>query len=90
MFDLLGEATHARRSGRKSISTTNGGRFATTRGARLTHKSSVDNLVTVLQHRFLVALILAKDPCRILLDDVSLYWWRDVFGLMLTSGSGVA
>ena len=61
MFDLLGEATHGK-VGSKSISTTNGGRFATTRGARPTHKSSVDNLVTVLQHRFLVALILAKDP----------------------------
>ena len=62
MFDSLGEATHGK-VGSKSISTTNGGRFATTRGVRPTHKSSVDNLAMDHQHRLLVALILAKDPC---------------------------
>ena len=61
MFDLLGEATREKVVS-KSISTTNGGRFVTTRGARPTHKSSVDNLATVLRHRLLVALISAKDP----------------------------
>ena len=45
------------------ILTINGGRFAMITGARPTHKSSVDNLVTVLRHRLLVALISAKDPC---------------------------
>ena len=62
MFDLLGEGTHEKVV-LKSISTTNGGRFVTTRGAQPMHKSSVDNLVTVLRHRLLVALISVQDPC---------------------------
>ena len=62
MFDLLVEVTREKVV-LKSISTTNGGRFATTRGVRPTHKSSVDNLAMDHQHRLLVALILAKDPC---------------------------
>ena len=62
MFDLLVEVTREKVV-LKSISTTNGGRFATTRGVRPTHKSSVDNLAMDHQHRLLVALISAKDPC---------------------------
>ena len=57
------EVTHGK-VGSKSISTTNGGRFATIRGVRLTHKSSVDNLDLDLPHRLLVALTLAKDPAE--------------------------
>ena len=59
MFDSLEEAPREKVV-LKSISTTNGGRFVTTRGARPTHKSSVDNLVTVLRHRLLVVLISAN------------------------------
>ena len=44
------------------ILTINGGQFAMITGARPMHKSYVDNLDTVLQHRLLVALISVKDP----------------------------
>ena len=61
MFDLLEEAPREKVV-LKSMSRTNGGRFVTTRGARPTHKSSVDSLAMDHQHRLLVALISAKDP----------------------------
>ena len=61
MCASLGVGMHEKDESR-SKSTASGGRFATIRGVRPTHESSVDSSDLDTRHRLLVALISAKDP----------------------------